>query len=449
MIKFSDLNLSEDTLNALERIGVDTPTPIQSMAIPPTLKGKDVIGQAQTGTGKTFAYILPAIENIEGEGLQVLVLCPTRELALQVTGEFKKFIDSQSVVTVYGGQEISYQIKAIKKSKVVVGTPGRLIDHIHRKSIKLNSVKMVVIDEADEMLNMGFIEDVGTILGEVPSQRQTLLFSATMPKPIIELTKKFQKDPVFIKVPSKELTVSGIHQHYFNVKERDKNELLFRILDIYDPQSAMIFCNTKKTVDDLTVALKENNYLADAIHGDIKQFQRDKVMNAFKSKNVRILVATDVAARGLDIKDVEIVVNYDLPNYNEYYVHRIGRTGRMGKTGIAFTFVTSRETYKLREIEKYAGKIEKLEIPSIEDVENRSKSVLVNKIKEELMGDGYKRYIENAKILVDEFSEIEVVAALLKMNEKNFRKREFKAIEKIKDGRKDDFKKRYGMRNKR
>ncbi|MGC8612031.1 MAG: DEAD/DEAH box helicase [Athalassotoga sp.] len=449
MIKFSDLNLSEDTLNALERIGVDTPTPIQSMAIPPTLKGKDVIGQAQTGTGKTFAYILPAIENIEGEGLQVLVLCPTRELALQVTGEFKKFIDSQSVVTVYGGQEISYQIKAIKKSKVVVGTPGRLIDHIHRKSIKLNSVKMVVIDEADEMLNMGFIEDVGTILGEVPSQRQTLLFSATMPKPIIELTKKFQKDPVFIKVPSKELTVSGIHQHYFNVKERDKNELLFRILDIYDPQSAMIFCNTKKTVDDLTVALKENNYLADAIHGDIKQFQRDKVMNAFKSKNVRILVATDVAARGLDIKDVEIVVNYDLPNYNEYYVHRIGRTGRMGKTGIAFTFVTSRETYKLREIEKYAGKIEKLEIPSIEDVENRSKSVLVNKIKEELMGDGYKRYIENAKILVDEFSEIEVVAALLKMNEKNFRKREFKAIEKIRDGRKDDFKKRYGMRNKR
>ncbi|HEU24582.1 MAG: ATP-dependent RNA helicase [Mesoaciditoga sp.] len=449
MIKFSDLNLSEDTLNALERIGVDTPTPIQSMAIPPTLKGKDVIGQAQTGTGKTFAYILPAIENIEGEGLQVLVLCPTRELALQVTGEFKKFIDSQSVVTVYGGQEISYQIKAIKKSKVVVGTPGRLIDHIHRKSIKLNSVKMVVIDEADEMLNMGFIEDVGTILGEVPSQRQTLLFSATMPKPIIELTKKFQKDPVFIKVPSKELTVSGIHQHYFNVKERDKNELLFRILDIYDPQSAMIFCNTKKAVDDLTVALKENNYLADAIHGDIKQFQRDKVMNAFKSKNVRILVATDVAARGLDIKDVEIVVNYDLPNYNEYYVHRIGRTGRMGKTGIAFTFVTSRETYKLREIEKYAGKIEKLEIPSIEDVENRSKSVLVNKIKEELMGDGYKRYIENAKILVDEFSEIEVVAALLKMNEKNFRKREFKAIEKIRDGRKDDFKKRYGMRNKR
>ncbi|WP_428013832.1 DEAD/DEAH box helicase [Athalassotoga sp.] len=443
------MNLSEDTLNALERIGVDTPTPIQSMAIPPTLKGKDVIGQAQTGTGKTFAYILPAIENIEGEGLQVLVLCPTRELALQVTGEFKKFIDSQSVVTVYGGQEISYQIKAIKKSKVVVGTPGRLIDHIHRKSIKLNSVKMVVIDEADEMLNMGFIEDVGTILGEVPSQRQTLLFSATMPKPIIELTKKFQKDPVFIKVPSKELTVSGIHQHYFNVKERDKNELLFRILDIYDPQSAMIFCNTKKTVDDLTVALKENNYLADAIHGDIKQFQRDKVMNAFKSKNVRILVATDVAARGLDIKDVEIVVNYDLPNYNEYYVHRIGRTGRMGKTGIAFTFVTSRETYKLREIEKYAGKIEKLEIPSIEDVENRSKSVLVNKIKEELMGDGYKRYIENAKILVDEFSEIEVVAALLKMNEKNFRKREFKAIEKIRDGRKDDFKKRYGMRNKR
>ncbi|WP_428014138.1 DEAD/DEAH box helicase [Athalassotoga sp.] len=441
--------MSEDTLNALERIGVDTPTPIQSMAIPPTLKGKDVIGQAQTGTGKTFAYILPAIENIEGEGLQVLVLCPTRELALQVTGEFKKFIDSQSVVTVYGGQEISYQIKAIKKSKVVVGTPGRLIDHIHRKSIKLNSVKMVVIDEADEMLNMGFIEDVGTILGEVPSQRQTLLFSATMPKPIIELTKKFQKDPVFIKVPSKELTVSGIHQHYFNVKERDKNELLFRILDIYDPQSAMIFCNTKKTVDDLTVALKENNYLADAIHGDIKQFQRDKVMNAFKSKNVRILVATDVAARGLDIKDVEIVVNYDLPNYNEYYVHRIGRTGRMGKTGIAFTFVTSRETYKLREIEKYAGKIEKLEIPSIEDVENRSKSVLVNKIKEELMGDGYKRYIENAKILVDEFSEIEVVAALLKMNEKNFRKREFKAIEKIRDGRKDDFKKRYGMRNKR
>ncbi|WP_232060093.1 DEAD/DEAH box helicase [Athalassotoga saccharophila] len=439
--------MSENTLSALERIGVNTPTPIQSLAIPPTLKGKDVIGQAQTGTGKTFAYILPAIENITGDGLQILVLCPTRELALQVTGEFKKFIDPRDVVTVYGGQEISYQIRAIKKSKVVVGTPGRLIDHLRRKSIKLDSIKMVVIDEADEMLNMGFIDDVGTILEEVPPQRQTLLFSATMPKPIIEITKKFQRDPILIKVPSKELTVSGIHQHYFSVKEKDKNELLFRILDIYNPQSAMIFCNTKKTVDDLSSALKENNYLADAIHGDIKQFQRDKVMNAFKSKNVKILVATDVAARGLDIKDVEIVINYDLPNYNEYYVHRIGRTGRMGKSGIAFTFVTSHEIYKLHEIERYAGKIEKLEIPSIEDVENKSKTVLLNKIREELEGEGYKRYIENAKMLVEEFSEVEVVAALLKMNEKNFRKREFKAIEKIRD--RSDFEKRYVKKDRR
>lgn len=435
MIKFSDLNLSGKTLKMLEKIGFDEATPIQSMAIPAILDGKDVIGQAQTGTGKTFAYALPAIETLKGENLQILVLCPTRELANQVADEFRKIVDPQKVVAVYGGQEIVYQIKALRKgSQIVVGTPGRILDHIRRKTLKLSDVKMVVIDEADDMLDMGFIEDIETILNETPTERQTVLFSATMPKPIIDLTKKFQRSPEFIKVPSKELTVENIEQHYFLVKEGDKSELLFRLFDIYDPQSAMIFCNTKKSVDDLVTILKDNHYSADAIHGDIRQTQRDKVMSTFKSRNTKILVATDVAARGLDIKNVEIVVNYDLPNYNEYYIHRIGRTGRMGKSGLSFTFVTGREIQKLHEIERYARtKIEKLEIPSIEEIEDKSQSVLVNRVKVELADENYKLYLKKAKALLEEFPETDVIAALLKISEKNFRKREFKAIEKVRE----------------
>lgn len=435
MSKFSDLNLSGKTLKTLEKIGFDEATPIQSMTIPAILDGKDIIGQAQTGTGKTFAYALPAIENLKGENLQILVLCPTRELAIQVADEFRKIVDPEKVVAVYGGQEIVYQIKALRRGpQIVVGTPGRMLDHIRRKTLKLINVKMVVIDEADDMLDMGFIEDIETILNETSSERQTVLFSATMPKPIIDLTKKFQKSPEFIKAPSKELTVENIEQHYFLVKESDKSELLFRLFDIYDPQSAMIFCNTKKGVDDLVTVLKENHYSVDAIHGDIRQSQRDKVMNTFKSRNTKILVATDVAARGLDIKNVEMVINYDLPNYNEYYIHRIGRTGRMGKPGLSFTFVTGREVYKLHEIERYAKtKIEKLEIPSIEEIENKSQSVLVNRVKVELMDENYKMYLKKAKALLEEFPDIDVIAALLKISEKNFRKREFRAIEKIRE----------------
>ncbi len=435
MSKFSDLNLSGKTLKTLEKMGFDEATPIQSMTIPAILDGKDVIGQAQTGTGKTFAYALPAIESLKGENLQILVLCPTRELAIQVADEFRKIADPEKVVAVYGGQEIVYQIKALRRGpQIVVGTPGRILDHIRRKTLKLVNVKMVVIDEADDMLDMGFIEDIETILNETSSERQTVLFSATMPKPIIDLTKKFQRSPEFIKAPSKELTVENIEQHYFLVKENDKSELLFRLFDIYDPQSAMIFCNTKKGVDDLVTVLKENHYSVDAIHGDIRQSQRDKVMNTFKSRNTKILVATDVAARGLDIKNVEMVINYDLPNYNEYYIHRIGRTGRMGKSGLSFTFVTGREVYKLHEIERYARtKIEKLEIPSIEEIEDKSQSVLVNRVKVELMDENYKMYLKKAKALLEEFLDIDVIAALLKISEKNFRKREFRAIEKIRE----------------
>lgn len=423
MNKFSDLNLSYNTLEMLSKIGLENPTLIQSMAIPHILNGEDVIGQAQTGTGKTFAYILPAIEKLEMSGLQKLVLCPTRELALQVSGEFKKFLNPKYVVTLYGGQKISSQLMAMRKDvKIAVATPGRFLDHMRRKSVKLDKINMVVVDEADEMFNMGFIEDISSILENIP-KRQTLLFSATIPKPIISLARRFQKDPIFIKVPSKELTVDNVRQHYLNTIEGEKSELLFRILDKYDPQSAMIFCNTKRSVDDLVEALRENDYLADALHGDMKQFQRDKVMNAFRSRKIKILVATDVASRGLDIKDVEIVVNYDLPNYSEYYVHRVGRTGRMGKGGIAFTFVTFKEMRKLREIEKYAGKIEKLELQYVE-----SKDELSERIRSEINGTDHKRYIEDAKMLIEEFPEIEIIAALLKINEMNLRKRNLKNV---------------------
>jgi ATP-dependent RNA helicase DeaD len=443
MSKFSDLNLSVKTLNALKGLGFDEATPIQSMAIPVLLDGKDIIGQAQTGTGKTFAYAVPAVEFLDGNDLQVLVLCPTRELAVQVSNEFKKVTESHKVVAVYGGQEISYQLRALKNGvQIVVGTPGRIMDHIRRKTLKLNNVKMVVIDEADNMLDMGFIDDIKTILNEVPAQRQTALFSATMPKPIIELTKRFQNNPQFVKVPAKELTVENTEQYYFVTREGDKNELLFRIFDMYNPQRTMVFCNTKKGVDDLVLALRENHYSADAIHGDLRQVQRDKVMAAFRSRDTKILVATDVAARGLDIENVEMVINYDLPSYDEYYVHRIGRTGRMGKKGLSFTFVVGRELFKLHEIEKYSkSPVTKLEIPSIEEVEKRSQSALIDQVKAELVAGNYKQYLRAADLLAQEFKVNEIIAALLKMNEKDFRKREFKAIEKVRE-QKDNFTKR-------
>lgn len=421
-LRFEELELSPEMQRALSTMGFEEATPIQSMAIPKMFEGKDIIGQAQTGTGKTLAYAIPSVEILDpnDKNLQILVLCPTRELAVQVSEEFEKILKykrNAKVLAVYGGQPIDRQIKVLKRGvQIVVGTPGRIMDHMRRKTLKIDNIKMVALDEADEMLNMGFIDDIKTILSEAPEERQTALFSATMPRPILEITKKFQRDPEHIKIASKELTVESIDQAFFKIREKDKIALLSRLLEMHTPQRSMVFCNTKKGVDDLVSSLKMRGYSADAIHGDLRQAQRNRVLEDFKNGIVRILIATDVAARGLDIENVEVVFNYDLPQYEEFYIHRIGRTGRMGKNGMALTFVSGREIYKLREIERYAKtKIRQSEIPSTQDVEKNSMKNMVEKIKETVSEGELNKYIRVVSDLIeDNFSSVDIAAALLK-----------------------------------
>lgn len=423
-LKFETMNLLWETQKALSDMGYVEPTPIQSMAIFPVLSGRDIIGQAQTGTGKTLAYAIPVVEMVEEhrKDTQFLVLCPTRELALQVSEIVKgllKYRKRANVVPIYGGQSIDFQIRAIKKgAQIIVGTPGRIMDHMRRGTLKFNNVKMIVLDEADEMLNMGFIEDIRTILSFIPDKRQTTLFSATMPKAILELSKKFQKNQEFLRVVQKELVVKNVKQFYLRVYDSDKIEILSRLLSIHNPDSAMVFCNTKKKVNEVIDMLKFLGYDADALHGDLRQPARDKVMNAFRSKAIKILVATDVAARGIDVDNVEIIFNYDLPQYHEYYVHRVGRTGRMGKKGKAFTFVTGSEMDRLNIIQKYAKiTITPISIPSLREIEGQKRDALVKKIKAKMMvKEDMSLYKKIVKELVSDENSIEdLVLILLKM----------------------------------
>ncbi|MDP4115041.1 MAG: DEAD/DEAH box helicase [Bacteroidota bacterium] len=426
-LKFEDLSLSKEMNKAIVELGYEEATPIQSEAIPEMLKGKDVIGQAQTGTGKTAAFGIPAIENLSAttKKIQVLVMCPTRELAIQVAEEMKKLAKYKkdvSFLPVYGGQPIERQLRALKSGvQIVIGTPGRIMDHIERGSINLSAIKLVVLDEADEMLNMGFIDDIKVILKEVPEDRQTVMFSATMPKPILELTKKFQKDPVFIKVVQQELTVPNIEQIYYEVKEKHKLEVLARIIDINNFKLSLIFCNTKKGVDELIEHLQARGYGAEGLHGDMRQAVRERVLNKFKRGDIEILIATDVAARGLDVENVEAVFNYDMPQDVEYYVHRVGRTGRAGKDGKAFSFVTAWEMSKLKDIQKYAKtKIKLNAVPSFDDVEEMKFNIFANQIKDVLKDGQLKKYISQIEKIVDEdFTSLEVAAALFKMNFKD------------------------------
>jgi ATP-dependent RNA helicase DeaD len=346
-MKFEDFNLSKETLKAIYEMGFEEPTPIQISAIPLILKGADIIGQAQTGTGKTAAFGMPIVEKCEkGKTPFALILEPTRELAVQVAEEINRIgaVKRISALPLYGGSSIERQIKALKRGvEVIVGTPGRVIDHIQRKTLKLSDVKIVVLDEADEMLNMGFIEDIETILKTTPSERQTLLFSATMPLTIMNIAKRHMKNPEKIKVNTKELVVPKIRQIFYEVREEEKLKALSRLLDVEDPQLAIVFCHTKREVDEVATKLSQMGYNAGALHGDFTQQRREEVMKKFKGGIIDILVATDVAARGLDIQNVTHVINYSLPQDPERYIHRIGRTGRAGKTGIAITFVTPRE----------------------------------------------------------------------------------------------------------
>jgi len=374
-IRYEDSGLDERIIRAVTDMGFENMSPIQEAAIPVMMEGKDIIGQAQTGTGKTAAFGIPLLQRVDPDNkhLQAVVLCPTRELAMQAADDirdFAKYMSGIKVLAVYGGQDISRQIKALSNGvQIVVGTPGRVMDHMRRHTMKLKSVKVLVLDEADEMLDMGFREDIETILQGMPEERQTALFSATMPKPILDITKKYQNDAEFIKMTPREITVAAIEQAYYRVPQKMKEEVLTRLMDYYNPARSLIFCNTKRMVDQLAESLKGKGYLCDGLHGDLSQNQRDTVMNLFRSGRINILIATDVAARGIDVSGVEAVFNYDIPEDIEYYVHRIGRTGRAGKSGKSFTLVGGREMYKLREIEKICHtKIEERRVPNAKEI---------------------------------------------------------------------------------
>lgn len=423
-MKFDELNIDERILRAIEDMGFEETSPIQTQAIPAVCEGIDVVGQAQTGTGKTAAYTIPMLMKIEPQikKPQAIVLCPTRELAVQVAEEIRKlakYMSDIKVLPVYGGQEIVRQIKSLKTGvQIIVGTPGRVMDHMRRKTVKFDNINMVILDEADEMLDMGFREDMETILTETPEDRQTVMFSATMPKAIMDIARNFQKDARIIKVVRKELTVSNIEQFYYEVRPKNKTEVLCRLIDIYNPRLSVVFCNTKRQVDELISELKGRGYFADGIHGDMKQQQRDRVMDDFRSGKVDILIATDVAARGIDVDDVDMVFNYDIPQDEEYYVHRIGRTGRAGRSGMALSFISGKEVYKLKDIERYCKtKILAKPVPSLDDVKNTKLDNMFDKIRQTIEEGGLTDMVNLVEEHVnqEEYTSMDMAAALLKM----------------------------------
>ena len=423
-LKFEEMNLSKNTLKAISDLGFEEATPIQSKSISVIMSGRDVIGQSQTGTGKTAAFGIPLLEKIDPNyrHLQAVILCPTRELAIQISEEFQKLLkyrENIKVMPIYGGQPIDRQILGLKKgAQVIIGTPGRVMDHMRRRTLKMEHVRFVVLDEADEMLDMGFRDDIETILDKMPNERQTMLFSATMPQEILDLTERYQKDPIRITVIYKELTVPSTDQVYFEVKEKVKLDALCRLIDIENPGLSLVFCNTKKRVDELVEQLQGRGYFAEGLHGDLKQTQRDMVMKKFRNRTLEILVATDVAARGIDVDDIDIVFNYDLPQDEEYYIHRIGRTGRAGKSGRAFTFVVGKEIYKLRDIMKLTkAKIFRRKLPSLGDLEEVKTRVFVDKVKE-IIDEGHLiKYVYIVESMITEdYSALDIAAALMKHN---------------------------------
>ena len=422
--KFEELELNPQIIRAVEDMGFEEMSPIQANAIPVILDGKDVVGQAQTGTGKTAAFGIPMLQvvNPKSKVIQGIVLCPTRELAIQVAEEYRnlgKYLHGIKVLPIYGGQEISKQIRSIKSgSQIIIGTPGRVMDHMRRKTIKLDNIKMIVLDEADEMLNMGFREDIETILSQTTEERQMIMFSATMAKPILDIAKTYQDKPEIIKVVKKELTVPKIEQYYYEVSPKNKEEVLSRLLDMYNPKLSLVFCNTKRQVDELTTALQGRGYFAEGLHGDLKQIQRDRVMNGFRNGKTEILVATDVAARGIDVDDVEAVFNYDVPQDDEYYVHRIGRTGRAGREGRAFTLVVGREVFKLKDIQRYAKTRIKLQpIPSVNDVTAVKAEKILDKIKEIVENEDLSKMMDLIETRINDngITALDMAAGLLKM----------------------------------
>lgn len=421
MTTFKELSISSPIMKSLEKMGFEEATPIQAETIPLAMQGKDVIGQAQTGTGKTAAFGIPMIEKIDktAKTIQGLVVAPTRELAIQVAEEINRLGKFKGIRTlpVYGGQHMDRQIRALKDGPhIVVATPGRLLDHMRRKTIRINNVQTAVLDEADEMLNMGFIDDIRDILKGIPEDRQTLLFSATMPKEIREIANTLMKSPTEVKVKAKEMTVENIDQYFVEVPERLKFDTLTNHIDIHAPTLAIIFSRTKKRVDEIAEGLQARGFRSEGIHGDLTQGKRMSVLNKFKNGRIEILVATDVAARGLDISGVSHVYNFDIPQDPESYVHRIGRTGRAGRTGEAVSFITPREMAHLHLIEKVTkSKMKRLMPPTTQDAQRGQQQVAVDNILKTIESKDLNSYHESANELLQDHDSISVIAAALKM----------------------------------
>lgn len=421
MPTFYEMGLSRPVIQATTNMGFEEATPIQEQAIPAAMAGRDIIGQAQTGTGKTAAFGIPLVEKVNADRgkTQGIVICPTRELAVQVAEELNRIGQFKGVraLPIYGGQDINRQIRSLRnRPQIIVGTPGRLMDHMQRKTIRLDQIEMVVLDEADEMLNMGFLEDIENILKEIPLERQTLLFSATMPKPIQNLANEFLKDPEFIRIKTKEVTVPNTEQYYYEVQEKQKFDVLCRLLDIQSPELAIIFGRTKRRVDELFEALNKRGYSAEGIHGDLTQARRNSVLRHFKDGIIDILVATDVAARGLDISGVTHVYNFDIPQDPESYVHRIGRTGRIGRAGFAVTFVTPRELNHLRLIERLTNKkMIRKPIPTLDEAIEGQQRLAIEKLMRAVEEGNLHPYKQLAEDLLETNDSVTLLSGALKL----------------------------------
>jgi ATP-dependent RNA helicase DeaD len=418
---FSELGLSPELLKAIDQLGFEQAAPIQAVAIPLLMQGKDVVGQSQTGSGKTAAFAAPAIEKVDvaQRATQVLILCPTRELAIQVSEEVHKlalFKRGLHSLPVYGGQSYDRQLAGLRQgAHIVIGTPGRVMDHMRRGTLKLAAIKMVILDEVDVMLNMGFRDDIELILQATPKERQTAFFSATIPRPIQQLIEKYSRDPQQARMEQKALTVPTVEQVYYEVDRRFKIDLLTRLIDIHDLKLGIIFCNTKRMVDDLVDQLNAQGYSADRLHGDMTQLMRDRVMQKFRKSGLDFLVATDVAARGIDVDDVEVVFNYDLPYDVEDYVHRIGRTGRKGRSGRAISFASGREIFQIHNIERYANvRIQRGRPPTANEVEEARTMVFLDKLRATLKAGEYKRHDRLIERLLEEgFASTDIASALI------------------------------------
>ena len=418
---FAELGLSPEMLKAVARLGFEEATPIQSKAIPPLLTGRDFVGQSQTGSGKTAAYAIPVIEQIAAErkAPQALILCPTRELAIQVAEEVAKlslFKRGVRELPIYGGASYERQLRGLQEgAQIIIGTPGRVVDHLDRGTLRLTDLRMVVLDEADRMLDMGFRDEIEGILARMPEKRQTVLFSATLAPPIRDLIRRFTNDPVNVRIESQALTVPAIEQVYYEVERRSKMDVLCRLLDLDGVRLGIIFCATKVMVDELTAHLAARGYRAEALHGDLSQAMRERVMTRFRQRQVELLVATDVAARGLDVDDVEAVFNYDLPHDGDDYVHRIGRTGRAGKTGRAITFVAGREIYKLQNIQRFTkARIQRARVPSLYEVEERRMESLFERVRETLEEGAFQRHEDALDRLLEQgHTPTDIASALI------------------------------------